>query len=290
MTSIRTTSPAGEISDADFDRFRSMFYRKTGIYFEDSKRYFVDKRLKDRMKQTGHNLFKSYFTFMRFQASGEELQNLVNAMTVNETYFFREEYQFETMCRHLMDDLDSMRPAGEDLRIWSVPSSTGEEPYSIAIYLLEYWKGLDHRDVEIVSSDIDTSVLEHAKRGIYSKRSVQNIPLTVRQRYFTQKGNEFHLSPDIKESVTLCLANILGAEVPGRFRSFDLIYCRNLLIYFDDDSRRKAAQVLYDALKPGGYIFLGHSESMSRICSLFKIKKFGDVIVYQKPGFEGASR
>ena len=242
------------------------------------------------MKQTGHNLFKSYFTFMRFQASGEELQNLVNAMTVNETYFFREEYQFETMCRHLMDDLDSMRPAGEDLRIWSVPSSTGEEPYSIAIYLLEYWKGLDHRDVEIVSSDIDTSVLEHAKRGIYSKRSVQNIPLTVRQRYFTQKGNEFHLSPDIKESVTLCLANILGAEVPGRFRSFDLIYCRNLLIYFDDDSRRKAAQVLYDALKPGGYIFLGHSESMSRICSLFKIKKFGDVIVYQKPGFEGVSR
>ncbi|MEQ5808758.1 protein-glutamate O-methyltransferase CheR [Alteromonas sp. NFXS44] len=290
MTSIRTTSPAGEISDADFDRFRSMFYRKTGIYFEDSKRYFVDKRLKERMKQTGHNLFKSYFTFMRFQASGEELQSLVNAMTVNETYFFREEYQFETMCRHLMDDLDSMRPSGEDLRIWSVPSSTGEEPYSIAIYLLEYWKGLDHRDVEIVSSDIDTSVLEHAKRGIYSKRSVQNIPLTVRQRYFTQKGNEFHLSHDIKESVTLCLANILGAEVPGRFRSFDLIYCRNLLIYFDDDSRRKAAQVLYDALKPGGYIFLGHSESMSRICSLFKIKKFGDVIVYQKPGFEGASR
>ena len=290
MTSIGAAAAAEEISDADFDRFRSMFYRKTGIYFEDSKRYFVDKRLKDRMKQTGHTLFKSYFTFMRFQASGDELQSLVNAMTVNETYFFREEYQFETMCRHLMDELDNMRPAGEDLRIWSVPSSTGEEPYSIAIYLLEYLKGLEHRDVEIVSSDIDTSVLEHAKRGIYSKRSVQNIPLTMRQRYFTQHGNEFHLCSDIKDSVTLCLANILGAEVPGRFRSFDLIYCRNLLIYFDDDSRRRAAQVLYDALKPGGYIFLGHSESMSRICSLFKVKKFGDVIVYQKPTNEGAFR
>lgn len=290
MSLSRVTAAKDDITEADFERFRTLFYRKTGIFFEDSKRYFVDKRLKDRMKQCGHEQFKSYFTFMRFQASGEEFQNLVNAMTVNETYFFREEYQFETMCRYLMDDLDTLRPPGEDLRIWSVPSSTGEEPYSIAIYLIEFWKGLEHRDVEIVSSDIDTTVLDNARRGIYSKRSVQNIPLTIRQKYFTQHGSEFHLCDDIKSSVTLCLANLLGAEVPGKFRSFDLIYCRNLLIYFDDDSRRKAAQVLYDALKPGGYIFLGHSESMSRICSLFKIKKHGDVIVYQKPFREGVDR
>lgn len=283
--STTDTQPSA-ITEADFERFRSLFYRKTGIFFEDSKRYFVDKRLNERMKQTGHALFKNYFTFMRFQASGEEFQNLVNAMTVNETYFFREDYQFSTMCNYLMDDLDKMRPTGNDLRIWSVPSSTGEEPYSIAIYLLEHWAGLDHRDVEIVSSDIDTNVLAKAKAGIYSKRSVQNIPLALQQKYFTRKGNDYHLCDDIKDSVSLCLGNLLSPEVSRKFRNFDLIFCRNLLIYFDDSSRRKAAQVLYDALNPGGYIFLGHSESMSRICSLFKIRKFGDVIVYQKPDLE----
>ena len=95
-----------KIDAADFERFRSMFYRKTGIHFEDSKRYFVDKRLHERMKATGHTTFKGYFTYMRFQASGEEFQNLVNSMTVNETYFFREEYQFEAMTREIMDEFE----------------------------------------------------------------------------------------------------------------------------------------------------------------------------------------
>ncbi|WP_137166151.1 CheR family methyltransferase [Salinimonas lutimaris] len=287
MSSSVASAVTDTITVADFERFRTLFYRKTGIHFEDSKRYFVDKRLRERMKQTGHETFKNYFTFMRFQASGEEFQNLTNAMTVNETYFFREDYQFQTMCKYLMDELDGQRPQGQDLRIWSVPSSTGEEPYSIAIFLMEFWKGLAHRDVELVSSDIDTSVLARAKAGIYSKRSVQNIPITIRQKYFTQQGQEFHLCDDIRESVSFSLANLVGTQNTKSFRSFDLIFCRNLLIYFDDDSRRQAAQVLYDALNPGGYIFLGHSESMSRISSLFKVRKFGDVIVYQKPLFEG---
>ncbi|WP_334019849.1 CheR family methyltransferase [Alteromonas sp. S015] len=277
-----------KIGAADFERFRSMFYRKTGIHFEDSKRYFVDKRLHERMKATGHTSFKGYFTYMRFQASGEEFQNLVNSMTVNETYFFREEYQFEAMTREIMDELDSYRPAGEDLRIWSVPSSTGEEPYSIAIYLIEYWKGLAHRDVELISSDIDSNVLASAKKGLYSKRSVQNIPLSLVKKYFKEINGQFQLSDDIRESVSFTLANILSASNMKQFRHFDLIFCRNLLIYFDDESRKKAAQVLFDAMKPGGYIFLGHSESMSRISSMFKVRKFGDVIAYQKPLAGGA--
>ena len=277
-----------KIAVADFERFRSMFYRKTGIHFENSKRYFVDKRLHERMKATGHTNFKSYFTFMRFQASGEEFQNLVNAMTVNETYFFREEYQFDAMTRYIMDELDSYRPPGEDLRIWSVPSSTGEEPYSIAIHLIENWKGLAHRDVEIASSDIDSNVLASAKKGLYSKRSVQNIPTALVKKYFIETNGQFQLCDDIRESVSFSLANILsGANMKG-FRHFDLVFCRNLLIYFDDESRKKAAHVLFDAMKPGGYIFLGHSESMSRISSMFKVRKFGDVIAYQKPLAGGA--
>lgn len=278
------------ISATDFERFRDLFYRKTGIQFEMSKRYFVDKRLKERMRQTGHENFRSYFTFMRFQASGEEFQNLVNAMTVNETYFFREDYQFKVMVNGVLPELDTHRPPGHEMRIWSVPSSTGEEPYSIAIFLLEYWSGLAHRDVEIVSSDIDTSVIERAKMGVYSKRSVQNIPPTLVRKYFTQQGNEYHLCQDIRDSVSFFLANLVAPNDTKSFRSFDLIFCRNLLIYFDDDSRRRAAQVLYDALNPGGFIFLGHSESMSRISSLFKVRKFGDVIVYQKPNGDGGLR
>jgi len=257
-----------QIGAADFERFRSMFYRKTGIHFENSKRYFVDKRLHERMKATGHTSFKGYFTYMRFQASGED--------------------QFEAMTREIMDELDSYRPAGEDLRIWSVPSSTGEEPYSIAIYLIEYWKGLAHRDVELISSDIDSNVLASAKKGLYSKRSVQNIPLPLVKKYFKEINGQFQLSDDIRESVSFTLANILSASNMKQFRHFDLIFCRNLLIYFDDESRKKAAQVLYDAMKPGGYIFLGHSESMSRISSMFKVRKFGDVIAYQKPLAGGA--
>jgi chemotaxis protein methyltransferase CheR len=272
-----------KISTADFERFRSLFYRKTGIHFEDGKRYFVDKRLYERMKVTGHTTFKSYFTFMRFQASGDEFQNLVNAMTVNETYFFREDYQFSAMTKHIMDELDSIRQPSEDLRIWSVPSSTGEEPYSIAIQLLEYWKGISHRDVEIISSDIDSKVLQAAQKGLYSKRSVQNIPVDIRRKYFVENNGQFQLIEDIRDSVSFTLANILSSSNMKQFRHFDLIFCRNLLIYFDDDSRKRAAQVLYDAMKPGGYIFLGHSESMSRISSMFKIKRFGDVIAYQKP-------
>ena len=278
-----------QISEADFERFRSLFYRKTGIFFEPSKRYFVDKRLYERMKETGHANFRSYFTFMRFQASGEEFQSLVNAMTVNETYFFREHYQFEAMVSCLMDELSDIRPPGKDLRIWSVPSRTGEEPYSIAIYLLEYWRGLAERDVEIVSSDIDSRVLEQAKKGLYSKRSIQNIPAPVVSKYFKKTGNDYQLCDDIRESVSFCLINILAAKESRSLSRFDLIFCRNLLIYFDDQSRQRAAQVLYDALNPGGFIFLGHSESMSRICSLFKVRKVGDVIVYQKP-LTGGSR
>lgn len=277
-----------KISAADFDKFRTLFYRKTGIHFEDTKRYFVDKRLLERMKATGHQTFKGYFTFMRFQASGEEFQNLVNAMTVNETYFFREEYQFEALTRHIMDELDASRPLGEDLRIWSVPSSTGEEPYSIAIYLTEFWKGLAHRDVELISSDIDSSVLNAAKEACYSKRSVQNIPTPILNRHFHEINGQFQLSDDIRESVSFALANILSTSSMKQFRDFDVIFCRNLLIYFDDSSRKKAAQVLYDAMKPGGFIFLGHSESMSRISSMFKVRKFGDVIAYQKPSIGSA--
>jgi len=271
------------ISEADFERFRDYFYKKTGIQFEDSKRYFVDKRLIERIQATEHDSFRAYFTFMRFQASGDELQQLINRMTVNETYFFREEYQFQCMVGPVLEEIVRHKRRGEPVRIWSIPSSTGEEPFSIAIYLLEHWPAIDSVDVELLSSDIDSNVLKTCRRGRYSQRSIAQLPKPILKKWFTPQGGEYQLSNDILECVKFEQVNLSNPADTRKFRDIDLIFCRNLLIYFDDASRRQAAETFYDALGPGGFIFLGHSESMSRISSLFRVRKFPDAIAYQKP-------
>ncbi|MCB1744491.1 MAG: protein-glutamate O-methyltransferase CheR [Gammaproteobacteria bacterium] len=277
-----------EISEAEFLRFRDFFYRKTGIFFEPNKRYFVDKRLLQRMVRTGHQGFREYFTHLRFEASGEELQQLTSLLTVNETYFFREEYQFECMVGPVLAEVVKNRRDKAPVRIWSMPSSTGEEPYSIALYLLESWPQIGEVDVEIAASDIDLRVLQLAKEGIYSERSVRNLPKAVLDKYFAPVARgHFQVCKDLRETVAFSEANLSNPLQTRKFRGFDVIFCRNLLIYFDDASRRIAAEALYDALKPGGFLFLGHSESMSRISSLFTVRRFPQAIVYQRPGDAG---
>jgi len=273
-----------EISKQDFERFRDYFYRKTGIRFEDNKQYFVNKRLLERMEQTGSTSFRRYFTMLRFQASGEELQELINIMTVNETYFFREEYQFECLVESVLDEVIKYKSPGDTIRIWSIPSSTGEEPYSIAIYLLEFWDKIDDYDVEIMSSDIDTKVLDKCRKGVYGARSVKPLPKEIFKRYFKEiAAGQFQIEQDLRDAIDFTQVNLSNKADTRKYRQIDVIFCRNLLIYFDDASRRQAADVFYDALNSGGYIFLGHSESMSRISSLFKVKKFPKAITYQKP-------
>ncbi|TWI52725.1 chemotaxis protein methyltransferase CheR [Pseudomonas duriflava] len=272
------------ITQEDFVKFREFFYRKTGIHFDDSKRYFVDKRLVERIEMTAAGNFRNYFVNLRFQTSGDELQSLVNAMTVNETYFFREEYQLKCLVTHMLEEVTRRKTDSEPIRIWSMPSSSGEEPYSIAMYLLEYWKGIEEWDVELFASDIDTNILERAKRGLYSPRSVHNLPLALLEKYFTrQKNGDYQLIDDIRQSVEFSRVNLMSASDVKAYKGFDIIFCRNLLIYFDDLSRRQAADTFFDALNPGGMICLGHSESMSRISSLFNVRKFPEAIVYQKP-------
>ena len=274
--------PEPSISDEDFLKFREFFYRRTGISFEGSKRYFVDKRLVERIEVTGTGTFRGYFTLLRFQASGEELQQLTNLMTVNETYFLREEYQFRCLVDSILPEIVRHRTSAAPIRIWCIPSSSGEEPYSVAMYLLEHWRGINEWNVEIISSDIDTSILRRARAGRYSARSVQNMPATWLQKYFKRVGDEYQLSNDIREGVEFTRVNLSAPADTIRYRNFDVIFCRNLLIYFDDISRQTAAETFYEALNPGGFICLGHSESMSRISSLFKVRKFPEAIVYQK--------
>ncbi|BBF91954.1 CheR family methyltransferase [Blastochloris tepida] len=272
------------ISEEDFARFREFFYRKTGIMFADNKRYFVDKRLRERMAACNLPAFRDYFNLARFQANGAELQHLVNAMTVNETYFYREEYQFRCLVESILPEVTRGRRHGETVRIWTIPCSTGEEAYSIAFYLLDHWPRVDDFSIEIIASDIDTQVLEQAKRGVYGERALQYLPKATIARYMNRVGEGvFQVVPEIRNSIMFVQANLSDALSTSRFRGFDVVFCRNLLIYFDDISRREAAETIFEALDPGGFVCLGHSESMSRVSSLFSVRKFPAAIVYQKP-------
>lgn len=276
------------ISDEEFDRFQDFFYRKTGIVFGDAKRYFVDRRLNDRFAATGHNTASAYLQFLKYDDSrGQELQHLINAMTVNETYFYREEYQFRCLVKSILPEIVEARPPREKrpIRLWSLPCATGEEPYSLAIYMLEHWPDVDKYDLEIAASDIDTRVLERARTGLYDDRSVQYLSDAVRARYFKAPApGQWQVIGDLRASVEFQPVNIADRrDMRHHINAFDIIFCRNLLIYFDDLSRRLAAEAMFDALRPGGFLCLGHSESMSRISSLFAVRKFPDAIVYQKP-------
>lgn len=271
------------ITDEDFRKFREFFYRKTGIQFENSKRYFVDKRLIDRIEFTKTHNFRDYFYLVRFQESGEELQQLTNCMTVNETYFFREDYQFKCLVQSILPEIVKNKPAGSVIKIWSIPSSSGEEAYSIAMYLMEYWSGINDWDVELISSDIDTNMLNKAKIGKYQPRSVQNLPKELLNKYFLKSNDGcYQICDELRQSVEFTRVNLNDNNDTRSYRDIDVIFCRNLLIYFDDVSRRRAAEEFYDSLALNGFICLGHSESMSRISSLFKVRKFPHAIIYQK--------
>jgi chemotaxis protein methyltransferase CheR len=287
MLSALATEPAQNRAPAipreDYARFCEFFYRKTGIMFGDNKGYFVERRLQERMAATKSATFRDYFTIVRFQASGEEMQSLVNAMTVNETYFYREDYQFEALVRYLLPDIIKARTSNDPIRIWSMPCSTGEEPYSIAMQILEGWSQADELDVEILASDIDSRVIAEAKQGLYSARSPHRLTPTLKSRYFTASGDDFRIRPELRGSIDFSVANIADNLAMRRFRNIDVIFCRNMLIYFGDTSRRQAVEALYESLRPRGYICLGHSESMSRISSVFRPCKFGSTILYQRP-------
>ncbi|HKL77881.1 MAG TPA: protein-glutamate O-methyltransferase CheR [Gammaproteobacteria bacterium] len=285
-TNASSSAGVGEegITSADLERFRDYFYRATGIYFDERKELMVGRCLKERMDAVGYADFPSYFQYLRFQDNGTEFDQLVTALTVNETYFHREEYQFQCLVEAVLPEVMRNKRANEPVRIWSVPSSTGEEPYSIAIQLLEEWSQVDKVEVEIYATDIDTAAVAHSREGLYSAHAVRNLSQRVLQRYFHREGNgKFRIHAALRKSIDFYPGNILDKNLLRQLPPFDVIFCRNMLIYFDDQSRQQAAQNLYDALQPGGFLFLGHAESMSRISSLFQPRRFASAFGYQKP-------
>jgi len=267
----------------EVQRFCEFLYRRTGMSFTEGKRYFIDRRLEDRIAATGSPSFQAYFSLLRADAD-HEIEHLINSFTVNETYFYREDHQLRCMTTSLLVDIASKKPPGSTVRIWSIPCSTGEEPYSIALWLMENWPQVDDYNIEIVGSDIDTRALKTAAKGIYGDRALMRLSRDIVSRYFKRMANGNHqIDEGLRNSIEFTRANLSDAQDLVRYRDFDLIFCRNVLIYFDDASRRQAAENLYDCLRPGGYICLGHSESMSRISPLFSVCRFPDAIVYQRP-------
>jgi chemotaxis protein methyltransferase CheR len=258
------------------------------MVFTEAKRYYVERRIVERMRVTAAETFVEYFARLRGDAEGE-IEHFVNAFTVNETYFYREEHQLRCLTEDLLAKRVHAKPPGEGLRIWSVPCSTGEEPYSIAIWLLENWSQVDRYDIELVGSDIDTAVLARARAGVFGKRALMRLPPHLVAKYFASDGPDaWKILDDLRESVLFSRVNIVEVAQTRQHGRFDVIFCRNVLIYFDDASRRVAAENLYENLSPGGYICLGHSESMSRITPLFDVQRFADAIVYQRPMGESA--
>jgi chemotaxis protein methyltransferase CheR len=228
------------------------------------------------------------------RSAGDEAESLINSFTVNETYFYREEHQLRCLSRALLPEIVARRGPGDLVRLWCAPCSTGEEPYSVAIWLLENWPLVDAYNIEIVGSDIDTRALAEAVQGVYGPRALSRLPAAVVSRYFEppafqpspadlQAVGDRRIIQDLRESVRFTPVNLVAAADMAAQGHFDIIFCRNVLIYFDDTSRRLAADNLYAALNPGGFLCLGHTESMTRISDRFALRRFADAIVFQRP-------
>ncbi len=275
-------SPRTRLSVEQLQIVTDLIYRWTGMTFGENKRYYIERRIADRIRKTDRPDARSYLAML--SASDTEREQLINAFTVNETYFYREDHQFAALSSEILPQVIAGKRPGDLVRIWSMPSSTGDEAYSIAIWLLENWRLVDAYNVEIIGSDVDTAALEQARAGRYAPRALARLSAEVVDRYFEREHHHRRkIIDDLRESVRFVPANLFDRATLTAVGKFDVILCRNLLIYFDDASRQVAAANLYDCLQPGGYLCLGHSESMARIDDRFSLVRLNDAIVYRKP-------
>lgn len=272
------------ITDEEFLKFRDFYYRINAVQFAEKNRYFVDRRIAERARSKGCATFREYFIELRLDRTGLELRELINVLAVHDTCFFSENEQLEALNRVVLPEIAKhKRRAGDTITIWSLPCSTGEEPYSIAISVLDGWPQQDKYEIEIQASDIDARVLSQAEAGVYSERSLLKVTPDQRARYFRQVGVDYQIMPALRESIEFSELNISSETEMAGHRNIDVIFCCNFLISLDDVSRREAVEAIFDSLTPGGFVFLGQSESMSRMSSLFMSRRLGNTTVYQRP-------
>ena len=265
------------LRDESFKQLRDFIYEQCGIFIPDTKKYLIEKRLAGRLQVNRLNDFDQYMGLLRGSRHGEEITPLIDAITTNETYFFREPDHFSVFLDHIVPEL--LRPGMKNINVWSSACSTGEEPYTLAILLKEKYPGLKFG---ILGSDISNATLEAARKGVYNSYSVRNTPEQYAARYFRRCDNCYELSTAIKECVRFININLVSDRKINFPVGMDVIFCRNVLIYFDVKSKRKAVSNLYDSLNPGGYLIIGKSEGLHDITRAFKPVIIDNTLIYQR--------
>jgi chemotaxis protein methyltransferase CheR len=266
-----------------FRLLRELIRDYCGIYFDDDMSYLLEKRLSRRVKLHHFNKFRDYFRYLLYDRNrDEELASIVDILTVNETYFFREQNQLKTFSEEVLPELKEVNKEKKRLRIWSAGCSTGEEPYTIAMLILE--KGLLYNwNIEIIGSDINQRVLQIARSGAYRKNSFRTTDQYFLKKYFREEDNLFRISDTVKQYVNFNHLNLLDPFKIKLVGAVDIIFCRNVLIYFDHASKKKVVEMFNERLVDGGYLLLGHAESLINLSTAFTLRHYKYDMVYQKP-------
>jgi chemotaxis protein methyltransferase CheR len=273
-----------KLTDAEFRLFADFLRGRCGLNFNEDTRYLVEKRLARRIQEADYGSFTSYFYQLRNGPNAElEFSKIIDILTTNETYFFRERSQLVALVEEIIPEvLASRRAAGRPVSIWSAGCSSGEEPFSIVMLGIE--AGLSPgRDFRVYASDISRAVLSKARRGLYREASFRDTEPRMRARYFEEKDGLTRISDDVKRHVDFTHMNLLDDSKASLLGQMDVILCRNVIIYFDLDTKKRVMKMFHDKLHPGGYLLLGHSESLINVTSDFELKHLSRDLVYRRP-------
>lgn len=277
------------LSDEVFNKLRDLIYDISGIYFGEQKKYLIEARLSRRLSLLNLSTFEDYYNYLRYSSKKqEEIKELLNSITTNETSFFRDLPQLNVFM-DVLKQVAAENPAtrNKKIRIWSAGCSTGEEPYTIAIMIKEAQRSPKspflNTKFDIMGSDISEKVLYSAKRGIYNAYTLRNAGRDIIAKYFNQIDDDvFSLNNDIKNMTSFFNVNLINDREVRNLNIFDVVVCRNVIIYFNDESKKKVVSNIYKSLKTGGYLFLGHSESLHFIATPLKLVGFGKTPLYKK--------
>jgi chemotaxis protein methyltransferase CheR len=256
-----------DISDTEFRQLRDVIRERFGLFYDDTKRFLLQSRLQTRLVKRSVADFGAYYRFLTMHRDGEsEWDELASVLSNNETYFFRERAQLEILTKDVVED--ALRSASPSLRVWSAACSSGEEPYSLAMVLNES-RRLAPSQIKIKATDISPRALGKSETAFYRELSFRATPPELIQRYFRPFQDGFVLADEIKRMVEFSRLNLMDAAAVATAGAFDAIFCRNVLIYFDKPTQKKVVEAFARALRPKGYLFLGHAESIMRLTDLY---------------------
>jgi chemotaxis protein methyltransferase CheR len=262
---------------------RDVIYETAGLAFDDSSLFLFDRRLVERVEALGLTSFNAYYKYLRFNARGSiEMEEAIERLTTKETYFFRQEYQLRAFSGELLPRLLKQNMGSRRLCVWSAGCATGEEAYTIAALVLE--SGLFGAwEVRIMGSDLSKECVAAARRGVYQASSFRTTEPHLRARYFHERADGAHVDEALKKLCHFGQLNLLDGAKASMVGRVDVVFCRNVLIYFDISSRRRVIDNLYERLLPGGYLLLGHSESLLNLSTAFELVHLREDLVYRKP-------